>query len=103
MKEEKLEKKIRRSTKKKDFEKSKEILTKCYIKHFKKMFKYKKKKVDKSWYLYDYLVNLDELYELYYKNEIEEMIDILYSGKHSIKKQITWLLDNSYIFNDYKL
>lgn len=103
MKEKVLEKKIKKSTMNKDFEKSKNILIEEYIKQFNKMLKYKKKKINKKWYFYDYLININEAYGKYYKKDIEELLDILYSNKYSIKKQISWLLDNSYIFEDYKL
>lgn len=103
MKEEKLEKKIRKSTKNRDYEKSKEILISYYIKHFKKMIKYKKNKINKTWYLYDYLKEIRNLYSSFYSSDVDEMIDILYSNKYSTKQQILWLLENSYIFNDYKL
>lgn len=103
MNEKVLEKKIKKSTMNKDFEKSKNILIEEYIKQFNKMLKYKNKKIDKTWYLYDYLININEVYGRYYKSDIEEMQNILYSNKYSTKEQISWLLDNSYIFEDYKL
>lgn len=103
MKEKVLENKIKKSTMKKDYEESKFILTNCYIKQFKKMLKYKKKNISKTWYLYDYLIEIKNTYETLYEKDIETMLDILYSNKYNIKYQISWLLENSYIFNDYKL
>lgn len=103
MNEIKLENKIRKSTKDKDYDKSKDILLSCYLNQFKKMIKYKKVKIDKTWFLYDYLIQIKKLYSSYYDTDIDKLIDILYSDKYSIKYQISWLLDNSYMFNDYKL
>lgn len=103
MKEKVLENKIKKSTKKKDYEESKFILTNCYIKHFKKMLKYKGKKIDNSWFLYNYLEEIKNTYASMYEKDIDEMTEVLYSNKFNIKEQISWLLENSYIFNDYKL
>lgn len=103
MKENILENKIKKTTLKKDFEASKFILISCYIKHFKKMIKYKKGEINKSWYLYDYLIEIKKLYPNMYGRDVDEMLDILYSNKYGVKQQISWLIENSYIFNDYKL
>lgn len=103
MKEKVLEKKIKKSTMNKDFEKSKNILIGEYIKQFNKMFKYKKQKINKKWYFYDYLVNIEKVYGKYYEKDINDILNVMYSNKYSIKEQISWLLDNSYVFEDYKL
>lgn len=87
----------------KDFQKSKNILIGEYIKQFNKMFRYKRQKINKQWYFYDYLTNINRVYGSYYEKDINDMLRILYSNKYSVKEQISWLLDNSYIFEDYKL
>lgn len=103
MKEKTLEKKIKKATLKKDYEKARFILFNCYIRHFKRMLKYKRVKIDKSWYMHDYLEKIKEAYTNMYSNDINEMMEILYSNKHDVKSQIVWLIENAYIFNDYKL
>lgn len=102
MKNNKLERKIRRATKAKDYNKSMYILSKEYIKLFKKMLKYKKKKDVKLFYLHDYIKILKVEYKALYGNDFEDMLDMLYSGKHTLKQQINWMLDNFCIFKQYK-
>lgn len=102
MKIKKLEKKIRKATINKNYEEAKFILIKEYIKHFKKMLKYKKIKADKTWHMYDYIINVKNAYSLLFANDFDEMLDVLYSEKYSLKQQIAWMLENCYIFNDYK-
>lgn len=101
MKAKVLEKKIRSVTKKKDYQQAYRILSKCYMKHFKKMLKYKKVKVKKSWYMYDYLKAMKENYSDLYRLDIEELCEILYS-KFSLKQQITYMIENCEVFNEYK-
>ncbi len=103
MKEKNLEKKIRKSTLEKDYETSKFILLDCYIKHFKKMLRYKNIKIDNKWYMYDYLMKIKEVYSNFYSRDIDEMLDVLYSDSYDLKSQIVWLIENATIFNDYKL
>lgn len=103
MKEKSLERKIKKTTLKKDYEGSKFILTRCYIKQFKKMIRYKGEKINKSWFLYDYLNEIKRLYSSLFGKDIDEMIEVLYSEKYNTKYQISWLLENSCIFNDYKI
>lgn len=103
MKEKKLEKKIRKSTKEKNYEKSKFILLECYIKHFRKMLKYKHENIDNNWYMYDYLIKIKDVYLDYYSRDIDKMIEVLYSNNYDLKGQIVWLIENAEIFNDYKL
>lgn len=103
MKEEKLERKIRKVTKAKDYDAAMHILVKEYIKLFKKMLKYKKKKAKREMYLHDYIKVLKIEYKALYGNDFEDMLDVLYSGKHTLKQQINWLLDNFCIFKEYKL
>lgn len=98
-----VEKKVRKATLKRDYDTAKEIILKEYINYFVKMLKYKKVKVNKSWYFNDYLKALKQEYGYYYLAEIEELEDILYSSKYDIKKQITWLIENCEMFNEYKL
>ena len=38
-----------------------------------------------------------------YGKDIDEMIKVLYSDKYNTKDKISWLLENCYIFDDYKL
>ena len=103
MKSERLERKIKKATKEKNYEKAKEIITNEYIKHFKKMLKYKKVKYQKTWYLYDYIVSVNKEYKDLFGRDLDEMLDVLYSDKVSIKDQINWLIDNCSIFNIYKI
>lgn len=103
MKEVVLERKIKKETKSKNYEDARFILINCYKKQFKKMIKYKKKKVDKTWFFHDYLEEIKKLYSNMYSKDIDEMVEVLYSDKYSIKEQISWLIDNCYMFNDYKL
>lgn len=102
MKSKILERKIIKATKQKDYEKAKCILTNIYLKHFKKMLKYKKIKVEKNWYLYDYILNMQKVYSKMYSKDLDEMINVLYTSKDTLKDQISWLIDNCWIFNDYK-
>lgn len=97
-----IEKKVRKATLKRDYDTAKNIILKEYINYFVKMLKYKKVKVNKSWYFNDYLKALKLEYG-YYLTEIEELEDVLYSSKYDIKKQITWLIENCEMFNEYKL
>lgn len=101
MKAKTLEKKIRTATKKKDYEKAYRILTVCYMKHFKKMLKYKKVKIKRGWYMHDYLTIMDEHYSDLFGMDIKELCEILYS-KFSLKQQITYLIENCEVFNVYK-
>ena len=103
MKEKNLEKKIRKSTKEKNYENSKFILLECYIKHFRKMLKYKHENIDNNWYMYDYLIKIKDVYLDYYSRDIDKMIEVLYSNNYDLKCQIVWLIENAEIFNDYKL
>ena len=103
MKEKTLERKIKKSTLNKDYESSKFILLNCYIKQFKKMIKYKGGKINKKWFFHDYLEEVKRLYSSMYGKDIEEIMDVLDSEKYNIKYQISWLIENSYIFNDYKI
>lgn len=102
MKSEKLEKKIRKATITKDYSKAMYILTKDYKKLFKKMLKYKKIN-KKCVYLYDYIKVLSKEYKALYGKDFKEMEETLYSGKRTVKQQINWLLDNFFIFKEYKL
>lgn len=103
MKENNLEKKIKKATLSKDYNKAREIVEKEYIKHFRKMLKYKKVRIDKSWYFSDYLKLISKYYGAYYKEDINMLETIVYSSKYSDKQQISWLIENCYVFNDYKL
>ena len=103
MKIRKLEKKIEKSTLKKDYDNAKYIILNEYIKLFRKMIKYKKEKYDKSYFFYDYLIKIKKLYNDMYGKDIDEMIKVLYSDKYNTKDKISWLLENCYIFDDYKL
>ncbi|MBO5477056.1 MAG: hypothetical protein J6A15_04825 [Clostridia bacterium] len=103
MKSEKLERKIRKATKAKDYNKAMYILTKEYKKLFKKMLKYQKIKGVKPVYLHDYIQVLKVEYRALYGNDFEDMLEMLYFGKHTLKQQINWLLDNFCIFKEYKL
>lgn len=102
MNSKKLENKIKKATINKKYDEAKFILIKCYIKHFKKMLKYKKIKEDNTWHFYDYIINLKKSYGLLFTKDLEELMDILYSEKYTVKQQISWMLENCYIFNDYK-
>ena len=55
MKEENLEKKIKKATLNKEYAKARVIVENEYIKMFKKMLKYKKVKIGKTLYFHDYL------------------------------------------------
>lgn len=103
MKEERLEKKIKKVTLNKEYTKARIILENEYIKMFKKMFKYKKVKMGNTMYFHDYLKMISKYYSSYYKNEINDLEKIMYSEKYSDKQQISWLLENCNIFDDYKL
>ena len=103
MKEEKLEKKIKKATLNKEHAKAKQIVEKEYIKMFKKMLKYKKIKVGKTMYFHDYLKMISKYYSSYYKDDVNELEEIMYSEKYSDKQQISWLLENCNIFDGYKL
>lgn len=104
MLEEKLENKIRKTTKNKDYERSLEILKNCYKNQFKKMLKFNKVKGNKEIYLYDYIKSLKEVYKnSSYEIELEELEKMLYTENHTIKQQITWLLENCFVYNEYKL
>lgn len=102
MKENVLEKKIKKATIKKDYNEVMEILIKEYTKQFNKMLKFKKIKPLKSWYMNDYLNNIKRVYSPYFDAEIDELNEVLYSNKYLVKDQIEWLLSNCYLFNDYK-
>ncbi len=103
MLEEKLENKIKKTTKDKDYEKTLYILKKCYKKQLKNMAKFNKVK-DKNIYLYDYLKSLKKVYEsTSYYADLEELEKVLYTGKMTVKQQIVWLLENCSMFNEYKL
>ncbi len=99
----KLEKKIKNSTMKKDYDKTINTIADEYIKQMKKMLKYKNVKYKKTWYLYDYLKSVKNTYGRLYEKEIDEIIEILYSNKFSLKKQISFLIENCECFNEYKL
>ena len=88
---------------KKDYDNAKYIILNEYIKLFRKMIKYKKEKYDKSYFFYDYLIKIKKLYNDMYGKDIDEMIKVLYSDKYNTKDKISWLLENCYIFDDYKL
>lgn len=102
MENNKLERKIRKATKARDYEKAMYILIKEYIKLFKKMMKYKKIKGKKVIYLYDYISILKTEYRALFVNDFNEMLEVLYQGKHTLKQQINWLLDNFCVFKQYK-
>jgi len=102
MENNKLERKIKRATKARDYEKAMYILSKEYIKLFKKMMKYKKIKGKKAVYLYDYIKILKIEYKSLFGNDFTEMLEVLYQGKHTLKQQINWLLDNFCVFKQYK-
>lgn len=103
MLEKQLERKIRKSTKSKEYEKSLDIIKICYKKQFKKMAKYMKVK-DKNIYLYDYIKSLKIVYEgTTYYSDIEDVERVIYKDKLTTKQQITWLLENCSVFNEYKL
>ncbi len=99
----KLEKKIKRQTSKKQYEEAKQILIECYKKHFKKMLKYKKVKLDKKWYMYDYIIHVRDNYKRLFQKEVDQILDVLYTSTYTAKEQIEWMLDNSTIFDDYKI
>ncbi len=103
MKEENLEKKIKKVTLNKEYTKARVILENEYIKMFKKMLKYKRVKMGNTMYFHDYLKMISKYYSSYYKNEINDLEKIMYSEKYSDKQQISWLLENCNIFDDYKL
>lgn len=104
MLEEKLENKIKKTTKNKDYEKSLEILKKCYMKQFKKMLKFNKVSSKKEIYLYDYIKTLKKVYSgTSYESELEDLEKMLYIENHTTKQQITWLLENCFVYNEYKL
>lgn len=103
MLEEKLENKIKKATKNKDYDKSLEILKNCYKKQFKKMAKFNKIK-EKNIYLYDYVKALKKVYDgTSYFDDLEDLEKAIYTGKMTVKQQITWLLENCSVFNEYKL
>lgn len=102
MENNKLERKIRSATKAKDYDKAMYILTKEYIKLFKKMMRYKKIKNKRVVYLYDYIQLLKVQYKTLFGNDFEDMLNVLYLEKHTLKQQINWLLDNFYVFKQYK-
>lgn len=102
MKSNRLENKIKKVTKNKEYDKAKEKILKYYTKHFKKMLKYKNVKIDKKWYMYDYLIHVKDAYESLFSKDIDELIDLLYSEKYGVKQQIEWLIENCEIFNFYK-
>lgn len=103
MKEKNLENKIKKATINKDYIKARTIIESEYIKQFKKMLKYKKVKCSKSWYFSDYLKEIANSYGAYYNDDINSLEDILYSKKYSDKQQISWLIENCNMFDDYKL
>ena len=103
MKEENLEKKIKKATLNKEYAKARVIVENEYIKMFKKMLKYKKVKIGKTLYFHDYLKMISKYYSSYYKDEVNELEEIMYSDKYSDKQQISWLIENCNIFDDYKL
>ena len=103
MKEENLEKKIKKATLNKEYAKARVIVENEYIKMFKKMLKYKKVKIGKTLYFHDYLKMISKYYSSYYKDEVKELEEIMYSEKYSDKQQISWLIENCNIFDDYKL
>ena len=103
MKEENLEKKIKKATLNKEYAKARAIVENEYIKMFKKMLKYKKVKIGKTLYFHDYLKMISKYYSSYYKDEVNELEEIMYSEKYSDKQQISWLIENCNIFDDYKL
>ena len=103
MKEENLEKKIKKATLNKEYAKARVIVENEYIKMFKKMLKYKKVKIGKTLYFHDYLKMISKYYSSYYKDEVNELEEIMYSEKYSDKQQISWLIENCNIFDDYKL
>ena len=88
MKEEKLEKKIKKATLNKEYAKAKQIVEKEYIKMFKKMLKYKKIKVGKTMYFHDYLKMISKYYSSYYKDDVNELEEIMYSEKYSDFRKI---------------
>ena len=60
-----IEKKVRKATLKRDYDTAKEIILKEYINCFVKMLKFKKVKVNKSWYFNDYLKAFIENCEMF--------------------------------------
>ncbi len=103
MREDILEKKIKGATLKRDYSLAKEKILKEYTKMFSKMLKYKKVKIDKSWYFHDYISNVKKEYGTYYASDLDELMEVLYSNKYDEKRQITWLIENAELFNDYNL
>lgn len=99
----KLENKIKKATKNKEYDDALEIISNEYIKLFKKMLKYKKVNYSDSdmIYLYNYLYELDNAYPIFSK-EIDELKNILYSQKYNTKEQIVFLLENYSKFENYK-
>lgn len=98
-----IERKIQNSTKNKDYKKALDIIEEQYKKLFRKMLKYKKMKIDKDLYLYDYIIKIEEKYNILFSKEISDMKYVLYSDKFTSKQQIIWLLDNFTEFCDYKV
>ncbi len=98
-----IERKIQNSTKNKNYQKALEIMEDQYKRLFRKMLKYKKVKIDKNLYFYDYIIKIEEKYNVLFSKEISDMKYILYSEKFTIKQQIVWMLDNLNEFCDYKV
>ena len=98
-----IERKIQNSTKNKNYQKALEIMEDQYKRLFRKMLKYKKVKIDKNLYFYDYIIKIEEKYNVLFSKEIADMKYILYSEKFTIKQQIVWMLDNLNEFCDYKV
>lgn len=98
-----IERKIQNSTKNKNYQKALEIMEDQYKRLFRKMLKYKKVKIDKNLYFYDYIIKIEEKYNVLFSKEIFDMKYILYSEKFTIKQQIVWMLDNLNEFCDYKV
>ena len=98
-----IERKIQNSTKNKNYQKALEIMEDQYKRLFRKMLKYKKVKIDKNLYFYDYIIKIEEKFNVLFSKEISDMKYILYSEKFTIKQQIVWMLDNLNEFCDYKV
>ncbi len=59
---------------------------------------------NKEIYLYDYIKSLKKVYKnSSYEKELEDLERMLYTENHTVKQQITWLLENCFVYNEYKL
>lgn len=100
---EKIERKIKRSTNKKDYEKAKEIVLKEYKKQFKWMLVRHGIIPSKRWYFYHYIIRVRQEYRILISSLVDNMCEVLYSDNYDTKFQIEWLLSHCEEFNVYTL